>query len=603
LPNLETKFVAANALIGIDKPEAQKTLFDNQEIKELEHELKNVRHRLFSAKSPATKRRLRDKDKEIREKIGKLLVAHGWGNETAKQLAGWDPYDQNASSPFFDPEWMFGITDGFDVVIGNPPYRPIQKYELEVKKDWSKQDFKTYANSGNIYFLFYEKGLNITKANGSVMFITSNQWMRNVSGEPLRKYFLSRYCPEILIDFRGTDIFENVAVLSNILLVSNKECNQPLVACDASIIKKNYQDGLHQIVSENAIILKNLPKESWLIFDKTKHELREVVINAGKNVEEWGLEIYRGILTGYNEAFYLNEEDKNRLIELDNKNSEIIRPMLRGKDLVRYSVDFGKVWLIFSRRGIDIDKYPTIKDHLFTFYKDLKPKNDSKEKFGRKPGKYEWYEIQDSINYYKKFDEPKMIFMNMSKDLIFSYDPKGEFLTNQKCFIVTGKNIRYLTAFFNSKFFSYFFKDNFPELLGDVREVSKVYFEKIPVKLPENVKVLSLIEQLVEALVYIKVNVLKQLTNLDQIIQGIIIELYFPVHMKERNIHILQFVEKDLEEVMQGREFDQLTDDQKEKIINRFHARWTDPKSEIVKRINSFAEKSPEILKPILESK
>ena len=122
LPNLETKFVAANTLIGIEKPEAQMTLFDNQEIKELEQELKNVRHRLFSAKSPATKRRLRDKDKEIREKIGNLLVEHGWGNETAKQLAGWDPYDQNASSPFFDPEWMFDISDGFDVVIGNPPY-------------------------------------------------------------------------------------------------------------------------------------------------------------------------------------------------------------------------------------------------------------------------------------------------------------------------------------------------------------------------------------------------------------------------------------------------------------------------------------------------
>ncbi len=98
------------------------TLFDNQEIKELEQELKNVRHRLFLAKSPATKRKLRDKDKEIREKIGNLLVEHGWGNETAKQLAGWDPYDQNASSPFFDPEWMFDISDGFDVVIGNPPY-------------------------------------------------------------------------------------------------------------------------------------------------------------------------------------------------------------------------------------------------------------------------------------------------------------------------------------------------------------------------------------------------------------------------------------------------------------------------------------------------
>jgi hypothetical protein len=292
----------------------------------------------------------------------------------------------------------------------------------------------------------------------------------------------------------------------------------------------------------------------------------------------------------------------NRLVELDSKNKEIVKPILRGKDLARYSIDFQKIWLIFTRRGIKIDGYPEIKKHLRHFYNELKPKCSSSEKTGRKPGKYKWFEIQDSINYYKKFEEPKMIFMNMSKDLIFSYDPKGEFLTNQKCFIVTGDNIKYLTAFFNSKLFRYFFKDNFPELLGDVREVSKVYFEQIPVKKPENKTSLNTIEKLVELIVHLKMNNIKMLSNLDQIIEGLIIEIYFSDHMKERGIDVLEFVERNLDEVMQGKEFDQLSDKEKEQLIEALHAKWADPENEVIKRMTMFKEKSPDILKPILES-
>lgn len=602
LPNLETKFVTANSLIGIEKPEAQLSLYDTKEVKILEAELKKVRHKLFGARAKDTKLKYRQRDEELRHTISVELENNGWRSDSAQKLACWNPYDQNVSSTFFDPEWMFDVADGFDVVIGNPPYRPIQKYDFEVKKAWSKQGYKTYSNSGNIYFLFYEKALNITRSNGSVMFITSNQWMRNDSGEPLRKFFISKFCPELLIDFRGTDIFDNVAVLSNILMISNNKCIKPMIACDVSKIKKNYQEGLHQIVQENLIILNSLSNKPWLIFDKRKHILREQVIKEGVNIEKWNLEIYRGILTGYNDAFYLNEEDRNRLINIDPKNNEIIRPMLRGKDLVRYSIAFEKVWLIFTRRGINIDLYPSIKEYLFNFYQDLKPKKISKEKHGRKPGKYEWYEIQDSINYYKKFDEPKMIFMNMSKELVFSYDSKGEFLTNQKCFIVTGNNIKYLTAFFNSKLFSYFFKDNFPELLGDVRDVSKVYFEKIPVKLPDNINTIKIIEFLVETIVHVKMNGLKLFTYLEQMIEGLIFEVYFHDHMREKEIDVLYFVERDVETALQGRCFEELNEQDKDQIILQLHHNWSHPDNEVRNRIKMFAVRSPEILKPILES-
>jgi len=208
LPNLETKFVAANTLIGIDKPKAQMTLFDNQEIKELEKELKNVRHRLFSAKSPATKRKLRDKDKEIREKIGKLLVEHGWGNETAKQLAGWDPYDQNASSPFFDPEWMFDISDGFDVVIGNPPYIDSEAMVkiFPMLREKLNKCYNTTKGNWDIYIPFYEKAYNLIKKHGYLTYITPNKWLSAPYGKKLREYFQGEIYQ--IIDCSKINVFE-----------------------------------------------------------------------------------------------------------------------------------------------------------------------------------------------------------------------------------------------------------------------------------------------------------------------------------------------------------------------------------------------------------
>ncbi|MBX0313071.1 MAG: class I SAM-dependent DNA methyltransferase, partial [Sulfurihydrogenibium sp.] len=120
LPNLETKFISANALIGLEKP-IQKS-FRNQEIEKLEQELKFLRHRYFRIKSRAEKIQLQNKDKELREKLKNALINDGWSDKVAEKIANFDIFDQNASADWFDPEWMFGVVDGFDIVIGNPPY-------------------------------------------------------------------------------------------------------------------------------------------------------------------------------------------------------------------------------------------------------------------------------------------------------------------------------------------------------------------------------------------------------------------------------------------------------------------------------------------------
>src|SRR5690606_21989286 len=175
LPNLETKFVAANTLISIEKPKFgdQLNLYSTEGLKTLEAKLKKVRSKLFSAKSKETKLKYREEDKILRNQIAEELEKSGWKSDTAQKLAAWDPYDQNASSPFFDPEWMFDIKDGFDIVMGNPPYIQLQENGGHLAKIYAGKGFETFERTGDIYTLFYEKGVSLLKDNGILCFITS----------------------------------------------------------------------------------------------------------------------------------------------------------------------------------------------------------------------------------------------------------------------------------------------------------------------------------------------------------------------------------------------------------------------------------------------
>ena len=262
LPNLETKFVAANTLIGIDKPKAQGSLFDNQKVKELERKLKDVRHRLFSAKTPADKRKLREEDQKLREEICNLLeklmnqemqeqidnsrekkeIEYYTGliqkngekpeylseiikreeklnkfknefqsknHETARQLATWDPYNQNASSPFFDPEWMFGITDGFDVVIGNPPYLESRHpsfneqlkllYQNSCKMRWG-DDVKYITRGADLLVYFFEISINLINSTGNIVLITQNAWLDTEYGVKIQEFLIKHTNVIYIID-------------------------------------------------------------------------------------------------------------------------------------------------------------------------------------------------------------------------------------------------------------------------------------------------------------------------------------------------------------------------------------------------------------------
>lgn len=486
LPNLETKFVAANSLIDRKNKGkfVQGNLFVDSEIMNLKNQLKECRHEHFKADTASKKIRLRKQDAQLRKQLTELL-SQGYGSELgAEQLAAWNPYDQNAVSPFFDPEWMFGISDGFDIVIGNPPYIQLQAEKGKLAKLYAPCGYETFNRGGDIYCLFYERGNQLLKDNGVLCYITSNKWMRAGYGAELRGYLTSKTDSKILIDFGETHVFESATVMTNILLFLKTHNKNKVLSTQ---IKEDFKNpsNLFDYVDRHHMICSFEGNQSWVIMSDFVRSLKRKVESKGTPLGEWNLGIFRGILTGFNNAFIISEEVRKHILanckdeEERQRTDALVRPILRGKDVRKYGHNWnnGGKYLINCHNGvkgkikrIDVDDYPSIKSFMNTFFVKLSKRTDK----GDTP-----YNLRNCA-YLEEFDKPKIVYPNMTKYLPFYYD-ENCFFTNQKCYIITGPHMSFLTAFLNSSLFKFCFFDNFPVLFGGARELSKIFFDKIPV--------------------------------------------------------------------------------------------------------------------------
>lgn len=219
--------------------------------------------------------------------------------------------------------------------------------------------------------------------------------------------------------------------------------------------------------------------ETWAILNGTEYQIRKKIEAVGSPLKKWNINIFRGILTGYNEAFVINKKTKDDLVSKDPKSEEIIRPILRGRDVGAFHYNFGNFWLITTHNGlkergvkpISISDYPAIKEHLDKFFPSLEKRLDK----GVTP-----YNLRN-CSYMDDFSKQKIIYPEITKFLNFYLDEEG-FYTNNKCFILTGEKLNYLCAFFNSSLFKFCFRENFPELLGGSRELRKVFMDEIRIK-------------------------------------------------------------------------------------------------------------------------
>lgn len=506
LPNLEAKFVAANTLLSLNKSEV--SLFDTETIKAKERELKVAKHKIFSAKTVRTKRKYRDRVCELRQEIAALLEELGAvGNAEARQLAQWDMFDQNTTSPFFDSEWMFGVNDGFDIVIGNPPYVQLQANGGTLRKMYEHCGYSSFASTGDIYCLFYEKGYQMLKDGGHLCYITSNKWMRGSYGEKLRNLFATRTNPTLLIDFAGVKVFESATVETNILLFS-KAKNQHSTKC--AIIDKSGAKNLSLFIQQNQSVLDFASSECWVILSPIEQSIKRKIEAVGKPLKDWNIQIYRGVLTGYNEAFIISTEKKDEILAscLDEderaRTADIIRPILRGRDIKRYGYNWANLWLINTHNGIkggvsriEINDYPAIKQHLDAYWDRIAIRADK----GDTP-----YNLRNCA-YLEDLNQPKIVWGEISDRSKFAYDFNGEYVPEATSFLMVGEKLPYLLCVLNSPLAEWFFsKIGTTTGVGTIRW-KKYTIQELLIPYPSNdliETICSYVESYVSGLISIK---------------------------------------------------------------------------------------------------
>ena len=240
---------------------------------------------------------------------------------------------------------------------------------------------------------------------------------------------------------------------------------------------------MSDFVQQQSVVCSFDSSDSWVILSPIEQSIKRKIESVGTPLKDWDIQINYGIKTGFNDAFIINTEKRNEILdnccsdEERTKTAELIRPILRGRDIKRYGYDWANLWLINTHNGIkgvkpriDINDYPAVKAHLDQYWDKISKRADK----GDTP-----YNLRNCA-YLDDFFKPKIVYPNMTKYLPFVYDDKKH-LTNQKCFIITGENVAFLTVFFNSSLFKFCFRDSFPELQGGTRELSKIFFDKIPV--------------------------------------------------------------------------------------------------------------------------
>lgn len=370
---------------------------------------------------------------------------------------------------------------GFDAVIGNPPY--VRQELLKGVKEYFSTRYATYQGTADLYVYFIERGVSMLRDGGYFSYIVANKWMRAAYGKPLRQWLKERQIEEI-IDFGDLPVFAQATTYPCIIRMCKNEQDEKIRVVNVQTLDFS---SLDQYVQDYKFELdqQGLDVSGWALVDTKQKSLLDKIRSAGVPLGEYvGGNIYRGIVTGLNKAFVIDEATKVQLISEDSKSSEVIKPFLAGKDVKRYQplTNHGN-YVLFTRHGIDIERYPAIKEYLKQFKAELLPRppeyNGSDWK-GRKPGKYEWYEIQDTIDYYEEFHKAKIIYPEICQKNEFTFD-ESNYYTNNKCFIIPLSD-RYLIGILNSHLFLFLFKKLLPQLQGGFFMPAYVKLKDFPIR-------------------------------------------------------------------------------------------------------------------------
>ena len=468
LPNLDFKIMQGNSLLEQYKGADLSTMTDKKVTAEgitlfdsmLDVYRKNLRDKLseyYACPEHDKKVQLR---KDISDIVKQELMEQGIHID-------FEGIDLSANSQFFLwHTWFHDVfsrpsKEGFDIVIGNPPY--VEAKKLKYIASTLKEIFSIYSGTADLSIYFNELGLSLLAEKGIISYITTNKFFNTGYGEKVRKQLSSQHI-NIILNFEQVEVFEDVLVSSVIFNVSKKNKMKKNLFVYEKFYKLNFQEFKRQFVERQSMFgsypQDYLDEKEWSFSDKKQLMLKEKIENGHlslKNIE--GVKIYRGVTTGYNPAFIISNEQRNKLIAEDHNNSKIIKNMLQGRNIRKWYYNESEENLIFTRRGTDIEKFPFIKKHLYGFYDNLKPKTPEDSTKGRKPGNYKWFEILDNTAYYREFEKSEKIIWGLTADKwAYTLDTEQHYLPSN-AYILTSETIpiRFILGLLNSKLLRYYF--------------------------------------------------------------------------------------------------------------------------------------------------
>lgn len=573
LPNLEAKFVAANTLIGLDK---QGSLSETNEVRKEQETLKHIRHKIFSARRPETKRKLKERDKEIREKIAELLETSGFlDSNSANKMAKWDPYDQNASASFFDSEWMFGEENGFDIVIGNPPY--IKEATDRSAFDGVRQS-KYYQGKMDLWYMFACSGIDMLSNNGHLCFIATNNWVTNDGANILRNKVVSDTKVIQLIDFNDLMIFESASIQTMVMLFQ-KNTTENFYLFDYRKLKKSKStktDAIYLLSRSNtadAIYLHpQIQRENYvnskLTFSENSIEKTLITIKSKRNFYlsgnsdkknasfseiSSGIDVLQDFLNKSSVSmldfpakvgdgvFVISNAEYSNL-NLTAAEKEIVKPYYTTNQLEKYFGNkYNTHWIIYSKSDINMDNYPNIKRHLDKYEKII-------------TSVYKPYGLHRAREQRFFEGEKVLALRKCSISPAFTYTDFSCYVSRAFIVIKTNRiDQKYLTGLFNSKLVSFWLK-NKGKMQGNNYQVDKEPLLEIPIYAPSK-DTQHIVAKLVDYIIYLKgINkkINEYTTNeslvsmFEEVINSIIYELYFDDELTHKNLNVISLINESL---------------------------------------------------------
>ena len=393
--------------------------------------------------------------------------------------------DERARINIFDWHQEFAPimkAGGFNAVIGNPPY--VRQESLSDLKQYFETHYEAFDGVADLYTYFMEQGVKLLRDGGLFSIIVSSSFLRASYGEPLRRTLKKHAAVLRIVDFGGLAVFANAKDTYVCIPLLQKGGKQARV----EIAKLNSLEfiNLNDYVSQHHFTIpsERLSAEAWALKSDDEATVFAKIMKTGKPLGEYvARSFFRGVTTGLNDAFIIDDATRNQLIKQDKKSAELIKPLLGGEDIRRYVFNETSMWLIFTRRGVDIDRYPAIRNHLARRREYLTPKRDKSTKKGRKPGRYAWYEIQDDVAYYEVFDRPKILYPDIAKGPRFCLDLDRHYVANTVYCL--GTDDRYLLGVLNSRLFWFVISNisiPFGIRAGQYRyRLIYQYMEKVPI--------------------------------------------------------------------------------------------------------------------------